>query len=206
MDAQTLGAYERDAAAYADEWHAQPTDGELREAVCAHFRPGPTADIGCGAGRDTAWLVEAGFEAVGYDASPALLAEARRRHPGIPFEQASLPDLVGVGDGAFQNVLCETVVMHLPPDELVASVQRIAAVLVPGGTLYLTWRVTQGAPRRDEHGRLYAGFDAQVIRDALGRCTVLVDEEVTSESSGRTIHRLIARTPWASPKKPSRRW
>jgi SAM-dependent methyltransferase len=193
MDAKTLDAYERDAADYADDWHAQPTDSALREAVLSHFRSGPTADIGCGAGRDTAWLADAGFAAVGYDASPTLLAEARRRHPGIPFEHATLPDLAGVVDGSFQNVLCETVIMHLPPEELAPSLRRIAAVLVPGGTLYLTWRVSQGTGRRDEHGRLYAGFDAKAVRDALGPHDLLVDEEVTSESSGKTIHRLIVR-------------
>jgi SAM-dependent methyltransferase len=194
LDAKTLDAYERDAVGYADDWHTQPTDSELREAVLSHFRGGPTADIGCGAGRDTAWLAEAGFEAVGYDASPALLAEARRRHPGVAFVQAALPDLAGVADGSFQNILCETVIMHLPPEELAPSLRRITEVLAPGGTLYLTWRVSDGAGRRDEHGRLYAGFEAAAVRDALGPHEVLVDQEVTSESSGKTIHRLVVRT------------
>ena len=194
MDAKTLDAYERDAAGYAEDWHTQPTDSELREAVRSHFHVGPTADIGCGAGRDTSWLAEAGFAAVGYDASPALLTEARRRHPGVPFEQAALPELAGVAEGSFQNVLCETVIMHLPPEELAPSLRRLTAILVPGGTLYLTWRVSPGAGLRDEHGRLYAGFDAKTVRDSLGPHSVLVDQEVTSESSGRTIHRLIVRT------------
>lgn len=193
MDARTLDAYERDAVDYADDWHTQPTDSELRAAVSRHFRIGPTADIGCGAGRDTAWLTEAGYPAVGYDASPALLAEARRRHPGVAFEQAALPALAGVADESFQNVLCETVIMHLPPEELTPSLQRIAAILAPGGTLYLTWRVSPGSGLRDQHGRLYAGVDPQTVRDALGPHTALVDQEVTSESSGRTIHRLVVR-------------
>jgi hypothetical protein len=42
---------------------------------------------------------------------------------------------------------------------------------------------------------LYAGFDAKEVRDPLGPHTVLVDQEVTSESSGKTIHRLIVRIP-----------
>ncbi|QMU77591.1 class I SAM-dependent methyltransferase [Streptacidiphilus sp. PB12-B1b] len=200
MDPRTLDAYERDAADYADDWHAQPVDGELREAVRRHFRSGPTADIGCGAGRDTAWLTGAGFAATGYDASPALLAEARRRHPGIPFEHAVLPQLAGLVDGSFQNVLCETVIMHLPPEELAPALRRLTSVLVPGGTLYLTWRVSPGDGGRDGHGRLYTGVDAGTVRAGLGPHSVLADEEVTSASSGRTIHRLIVRT--AGPSSP----
>jgi len=85
--------------------------------------------------------------------------------------------------------------MHLPPEERAPAPRRVTAILAPGGTLYLTWRVSHGTGRRDEHGRLYAGFDAKEVRDPLGPHTVLVDQEVTSESSGKTIHRLIVRIP-----------
>lgn len=72
--------------------------------------------------------------------------------------------------------------------------RKLVALLAPGGTLYLSWRVTEGADRRDEHGRLYAAFDATVVTDALAGLDLLLDEERTSASSGKTIHRIAART------------
>lgn len=63
VDRTTLDAYDRAAASFAAEWHAQPTPTDLQEAVCRYFAPGPTADIGCGSGRDTAWLDRNGFPA-----------------------------------------------------------------------------------------------------------------------------------------------
>ena len=87
------------------------------------FKSGPTADIGCGRGRDTAWLNENGFPAVGYDASEGLLAEARRLHLGVHFRMASLPALEGIGDESFANVLCETVIMHLEHGMIVPAVR-----------------------------------------------------------------------------------
>jgi SAM-dependent methyltransferase len=113
MDPRTLATYDHEAPAYAAEWHAQPAPSDMHALIRQFFRPGPTADIGCGSGRDIAWLDENGFPATGYDASEGLLAEARRLHPGVRFFSASLPTLDGIGDGIFTNVLCETVIMHL---------------------------------------------------------------------------------------------
>jgi hypothetical protein len=83
--------------------------------------------------------------------------------------------------------------MHLAADAIVPSVERLIAVLRPGGILYLSWRVTRGADQRDTHGRLYAAFDERCVTRALAGATILLDEETLSASSGKTIHRIIAR-------------
>jgi hypothetical protein len=62
----------------------------------------------------------------------------------------------------------------------------------PGGIFYLSWRVTAGADLRDGHGRLYAAFDVSLVRAELATTTLLLDEEVTSASLAKTIHRLVA--------------
>jgi trans-aconitate methyltransferase len=193
MDRDTFSAYERDASAYAEDWHEQPPPADLHALVRRFFTPGPTADIGCGSGRDAAWLAAHGFPCIGFDASPALLTEARRRYPSLRFEQALLPALREIADAQFTNVLCETVIMHLPPPSVPEAVQRLVALLEPHGTLYLSWRVTADADRRDDHGRLYSAFDAGVVHCALGDAAILHDEELTSLSSGKIVHRVIAR-------------
>ena len=63
----------------------------------------------------------------------------------------------------------------------------------PGGIFYLSWRVTEDADARDGHGRLYAAFDAALVRGELSAATPLLDEEVVSASSGKKIHRLVVR-------------
>ena len=104
-----------------------------------------------------------------------------------------MPDLAGISAGTFDNVLCETVIMHLPPDLIAPSVRRLVSILKPDGILYLSWRVTAGADQRDPQGRLYAAFGKDVVLGALSRTTILLDEEVISASSGKTIHRIVAR-------------
>jgi SAM-dependent methyltransferase len=198
MDRRTEEIYDREAGAFAADWHAQPAPVDLHDTVRRFFRPGVTADIGCGSGRDTAWLAANGYDVTGYDTSAGLLAEARRRYPGLRFVHASLPTLAGVAEGACANVLCETVIMHLPPAAIAPSVRRLLAILSPGGTLYLTWRVTEGTDQRDAHGRLYAAFDPAVVRAAIDDAALLLDEDVTSASSGKRIHRIVARKAGAA--------
>jgi SAM-dependent methyltransferase len=164
----------------------------LHDIIRRFFRPGRTADIGCGSGRELAFLAAKGFEAVGYDSSQALLDEARRRYPKLGFEAAALPALEGVPNASFDNVLCETVIMHLPRGEIAAAVRRLLALLKPDGTLYVSWRVTESEERHRD-GRLYSAFDPELVRGALAGASILLDDEPVSASSGKTIHRVVAR-------------
>ena len=92
----------------------------------ASFGRARAADIGCGSGREVAFLAANGFAAIGYDASEALLGQARQRYPDLAFEQAALPALVKIADCAFDNVLCETVIMHLPRAQIAPAVAPAA--------------------------------------------------------------------------------
>ena len=194
MDAPTLAAYDANAAGYAADWLAQAPPEDMYALLREHFAPGPTIDVGCGAGRDTAWLAANGFDARGVDASAGLLAQARVAHPGLRFDSATLPELAGVERGAFQNVLCETVIMHLDPAQVGASVHGLLALLRPGGTLYLSWRVSDDESKRDAAGRLYAAFDkALVMRELAPGDAIMHDEARTSVSSGKRVQRLVVR-------------
>lgn len=194
MDEQTVETYSTNASRFADEWREQPSPTNMYALLQRYFTPGgKTADIGCGAGRDVAWLNEHGFPAVGYDAAEGLLAQAAANFPSLVFRRAELPALDGIAKGAYDNVLCETVVMHLPPDEVTQACARLFEILRPKGTLYLSWRVADSASTRDAAGRLYAAFDAARVREGLRDAEFLLDAEAVNSSSGRRVHRLIAR-------------
>ena len=194
MDRKTLAAYDCDAAAFAKDWHDQPAPVDLHEIVERFFvRGGTSADIGCGCGREVGWLNANGFSAVGFDASEGLLAEARRRYPGLKFSRAELPELKGIG--TFDNVLCETVIMHLDRAQIAPAVRRLLTAVKPSGILYLSWRVTESADLRDAKGRLYAAFEPALVLAELKTASLLLDEEVISASSGKKIHRLVAKKP-----------
>lgn len=192
-DQCTIDAYDQDATSFADDWETQPSPDDLYALINRYFSPGPTADIGCGSGRDAAWMHANGFDAVGYDASPGLVEQARLRHPHLRFMQSTLPELAGIPSNHYRNVLCETVIMHLEPARITAATLRLLDIIEPHGTLLLTWRVTHGQSQRDRHQRLYAAFDPSLIRNACVGHTLLMDEEGTNVSSGKRVHRIVVR-------------
>ena len=193
MDKTTVDTYTAAAGQYAQEWLEQPAPDDMYERLRRFFQPGgATADIGCGAGRDTAWLNAHGYPAVGYDASSGLLERARLAFPQGVFKAAALPDLRGIEDGSFDNVLCETVIMHLPAEQIAPACRRLAAILKPGGILYLSWRVTEEADLRDKAGRLYCAFDAELVTGNLPGTRIVFSEDTVNQSSGKRVHRVVA--------------
>lgn len=177
MDAQTLLVYESRAAEFCARYRA--TEPRALYGLIEGFflRGAPTADVGCGSGRDVAWLSRNGFPCVGYDGSPAMITEARNAYPGIDVRQALLPDLVGVEDGGFANVLCSATIMHLPQEDLIGAVLNLARILAPGGRLILTYRASRTSGEREPDGRLFASIPA-------GRMTLLLE----SAGFGDTLH------------------
>src|SRR4029079_9223892 len=144
MDPETLGVYDACAEKFANDWHAQPAPTDLHALVKRFFHPGGrTADVGCGGGREVAFLAASGYDAIGYDASAALLEQRRLRYPRLSFATAVLPGLAGVPDAAFDNVLCETVIMHLRRPQILDAVRRLLAILKNNGVLYLSCRVSE---------------------------------------------------------------
>jgi ubiquinone/menaquinone biosynthesis C-methylase UbiE len=87
------------------------------------------ADIGCGLGTAVRELAAHGARAIGFDASEAMLAEARRRSVGAGVEYA-LADAVDLPleDGALAGYRAERVYQHLPdPAAALAEARRVLA-------------------------------------------------------------------------------
>jgi len=69
MDKTTLAVYDAAAPAFVQRWLTENEPADLYALFRQFFRPGLTADIGSGSGRDAAWLTANGFPAIGYDLS-----------------------------------------------------------------------------------------------------------------------------------------
>lgn len=193
MDPTTVAVYDAGARAYCEEWLNQPPPADLQALWQAHLIPGaPTVDIGSGSGRDADWLTRHGFPCEGVDASGGLVAEARQRFRELHFRVGQLPGLHGIPDAAYTNVICETVIMHLAAVDVAPAVISLRRILAPGGVIFLSWRVGE-ANTRDVAGRLYSAFPAAAVRGALAPLVIVYDREETSVSSGRRVHRIIAR-------------
>ena len=138
-DAKVVAAYDTVATTYADqlgtELERKPFDRWLLERL-AELAPGPVADVGTGPGHVAAYLATAGAEVTGFDLSPAMVEEARRRHPGLTFTTGTFTGLLRPPSAAgWGAVTAWYALVHLAASELVPTVASLARVLAPGGWL-----------------------------------------------------------------------
>jgi len=88
-------------------------------------------DVGCGAGhylRSLSNHVDVSFDYTGVDATPAFVAKAKEAWEGRPntrFQEGNIYDLP-FDDGAFDVVMCNNVLLHLP--SIVKPIQELLRV------------------------------------------------------------------------------
>ena len=170
-------------------------------------RTGSALDVGCGSGRDAAWLAAKGWNVVAADPSPAMLDGARRLHPDRRIEWLcdGLPGLghVKALERKFDFVLISAVWMHVPETAWAESVDTLAGLLAANAIVNLSIRTGPDADR-DFHttdlGALVANFAAVGMfaindisePDKLGRAGVSW-RKFTLRGDGRTASFQSAR-------------
>src|SRR5688500_3049917 len=136
---------------FADELAHKPQDRALLERFADGVRgAGPVYDLGCGpGGQTTAFLHALGVEVRGMDLSPAAVAGAARRHPGIGFDVGDmlalpLPDDTAAGIVAFYAIV------HFSPGQLRAALREMHRGMRPGALLLLSYHVGEQVVHVDE--------------------------------------------------------
>jgi SAM-dependent methyltransferase len=137
------GRYEKSARIYdllyvgtgIKDYHAETA--ELRRII-EEFSPGSKTllDVACGTGAHLAELKQ-WYEVEGADLSPAMLAVAGERLPGVPLHEADMRTL-DLGR-SFDAVIClfSSIGYVTEPAEMRSAVGRLAAHVAPGGVLIL---------------------------------------------------------------------
>lgn len=141
--------YARDIA---DELDGRPFDRWLLERLADLAHGGPVADAGCGPGHIGFHLAAAGAEVTGFDLSPAMVAEARRRFPELSFEVADLTALPApaADPSGWAAIAAFYSLVHLAGSELRPAVALLAAALRPGGWLAVALHVGGAVVHVDE--------------------------------------------------------
>jgi SAM-dependent methyltransferase len=128
--------YARRYAARFDRLAASGEDVHGEAAFVAALAPSGVAvlDAGCGTGRVGQRLAELGYDVVGVDLDPEMIAVARERAPHVEWR---VGDLVTLDLGrTFDVVVCAgNVVPFVPAAVLPEALESIAAHLVPEGLL-----------------------------------------------------------------------
>ena len=175
------------------DFTANAAPGLLALLRRAGIKQGKVVDLGCGAGVWLRALERAGYEAVGVDASPALVKIARRGVPSAALHCRSAYD--------FALPKCDAVtalgevLSYYPPGcttkpALVPLFRRVAAALRPGGLFVFDVMVaTHGQRAAYRTWRAGASWAVMVDVRENARRSRLTREIVTFRRVGRSYRR-----------------
>src|ERR1700722_11686149 len=111
-------------------------------------RKGRALDVGCGSGRDAAWLGKCGWNVVAVDSSLSMLDGARRLHDAdnIVWLHDSLPSVAATKafGGSFDLFLLSAVLMHLQPNEQLFALDNLIALAAPEAIISLSVKNPSG--------------------------------------------------------------
>ncbi|TPP09609.1 class I SAM-dependent methyltransferase [Rhizobium glycinendophyticum] len=146
----SLAFYEENAALYAARDRHLP-ERQLNRFVERLAAGARILELGCGAGGDSAELLQLGFDVTPSDGSASMASQAERRlgRPVLvlPFQELAY-------EAEFDGIWANACLLHVPRADLADVLARIAKALRPHGRLYASFK-TGGAEGTDRFGRYY---------------------------------------------------
>lgn len=149
-DAETLRFYAENAETYADH-RTEPTGEELTAFLAALPQGARILELGCGNGRDAAYMLSLGFDVDATDGTPALAASAARRL-GRPIAVLRFEDLAA--SSIYDGVWASASLLHVPATDLPDILKRIRLALRKDGVFTASYKAGTGEGR-DQLGRYY---------------------------------------------------
>jgi SAM-dependent methyltransferase len=155
--------WSRCAESYADTFHLLTGKTIPLLVGAARVRRGTRVlDLGAGPGDGTAMLADTGAAAAGIDFSRTMVAAARRRHPGLTFQESDA-EALPFAQGAFDAVVSNCVVHHLARPATVF--REVSRVLAPGGRFaFVVWASPE---EQTGFGVFFAAVQAHHTLEAL---------------------------------------
>lgn len=156
----------------------------IREVVPAG-RYGHVIELGCGTGKNTAWLAAQAEQLTAVDFSAEMLAGARAKGAAthVAFRQADITEPWGFAGEPADLITCSLILEHIAALDFVFG--QAARALAPGGRFYVgelhPFKQYQGSKARFETGAGVRELDCYVhhLSDYAGaarRCGLAVED------------------------------
>jgi cyclopropane fatty-acyl-phospholipid synthase-like methyltransferase len=117
-------------------------------------------ELGCGSGRDCAYMLSQNHDILGIDASKQLINEAIKQHPELTnkLRHLLMPNGLSQIDSNFDGIYSIATLMHLSTPEIKSSIKMINKLLIPSGKFVFsvsTFRNDVNEEGIDKNGRFF---------------------------------------------------
>lgn len=203
---ETKKTYDKNAEQYSasvDQTLAGPI-GEFERGLLDVFialMPGAGAlDLGCGNGKDAAYLMSKKISATGADYSRGMLRVAKERNESIPFIQMDMRQL-GLESGIISGVWANGCVYHVPKADFTKVLLEVNRVLGCDGIFSFNFKIGEGEGLEerpvsfDGGPRYYAYYKVPEMRGMLDEAglELLLLRAYPKKIFGETIVHFFAR-------------
>ncbi len=140
-------------------------------------------DLGCGDGVPVSRLLtRAGFDVVGLDSSPEMIARYRANFPGVP-TRCERVEGASFAAETFEAVVAWGVLFHLSEAEQRAVIRKVGDWLRPGGRLLFTSGESEGTSEGEMDGVpfQYISLGMSGYRDVVERAGMRLEAEHRDE-------------------------
>jgi ubiquinone/menaquinone biosynthesis C-methylase UbiE len=184
---ETLSTYESVADRYATIHGDRDRVADIVESFLAVLDGQRVLDVGCGPGWESATFAAAGLDAVGLDLTRSFLADACDRAPTAAFLRADMRSLP-LADDAFDGVWACASLLHVPREDVPATLREFRRVLVDGGCLAVSVKRADVEPEPGSH---YANDRRHFERYTPDELAALVTDAGFTIAERRTSDRWL---------------
>lgn len=175
--------YEKNAAAYAAETFSADMGQQYRAFLLFLAKKARILDIGSGSGRDACFFEKQGYQVTAMEPSGSLCREIRKVFTG----EIICCDIQHYKtDQMFDGIWACASLIHLPEQELLSAVRKIAGILKENGVFYCSGKhgINTGTA---QDGRFFQEFTEELVRKIQKEnpCLILEQMWYTQDAAGR---------------------
>jgi cyclopropane fatty-acyl-phospholipid synthase-like methyltransferase len=182
----TLNYYEQHALNVAQRYESADVT-QLHGFLLSGLKPGGRLlELGCGSGRDAAFMVSRGFRVLATDGSESMIEQAMRYHPELEGSviHLKLPDGLSNESGTYDGIYAVAVLMHLSTNELENTILKIHSLLATKGRFIFSVPARRDKVMTnefDDKGRRFTALSSDKWTALCLKCNLRIVRTMMSE-------------------------
>jgi cyclopropane fatty-acyl-phospholipid synthase-like methyltransferase len=186
MGHSTLNYYSQNSLKVAERYESADVT-QLHDFLSSSLEPGGRLlELGCGSGRDAAFMVSQGFRVLATDGSASMVEQAKLHRPELAAHvvHLKLPEGLSSALGVFDGIYAVAVLMHLSIQEIENTISAVNCLLAARG------RFVFSVPARrddvitnefDSKGRRFTTLSPDGWKDLCLKCNLQTIQTMISE-------------------------